>query len=458
MSSRPPSAPGTLDVGQVIDSSDVLPLHWGIFTLCALCMIMDGFDVQALGYAVPSITREWNISPALFASVFGFTNLGVLIGQLSFTMLADRVGRRPVLLVGTLTFAVLVILTGLTSTITQLKVMRLLAGMALGSIIPNATALFSELVPKKARIRLLTWMGLGFTAGAAIAGFVANWLIPTFGWRSVFYFGGIAPLIIAAVMFVWLPESLTFLVMKNRKDDYVRTWLQRLSPGTALTPATRLIVHEESRQGMPVMHLFRDGRGLVTIMMWVVFFMNLFNLYSLASWIPTVATASGNGRWAILLGTTLQVGGTVSPFLLAWLVMQFGFVPMLTVTFLIAAGAIAMIGQSGLTLVLLFSVVFIAGACIVGSQPSLNALAATYYPTYLRSTGVGWALGIGRAGSIVGPVMTGQFIALKWTPHDIFLALSIPAMISAVFIFALQFAMGSSTAARPHAEAMASGH
>ena len=455
--SSPGSAAVTVDVGDVIDNSPLVPLHYTIFTLCALCMIMDGFDVQALGYAVPSIAKDWSISPALFGAVAGYTNTGVLLGQLSFTMIADRVGRRPVLVMGTLAFAVLVILTGLTQNITQLKIMRLLGGMALGSIIPNATALFSELSPRVARIRLLTWLGIGFTAGAAIAGFVANWLIPAFGWRSVFYFGGVAPIVIAVMMIVWLPESLTFLTLKQRRLDYVGTWLRRINPAVHISSSTRFVVHEEAKQGVPFMHLFRDKRGLVTLMLWVVFFLNLFNLYSLAFWIPTIVTASGYAKSAILVGTMLQVGGTVSPFLFAWLVMRKGFIPVLAATFVVAAIAIAFIGQPGISLALLVTIVFIAGACVVGSQPSLNALAATYYPTSLRSTGVGWALGIGRAGSIVGPVMTGQFLALKWPPHDIFLALSIPALISAAVIFTLQFAMGDSKAARPH-EIVPAGH
>ena len=452
------SAPATLDVGEVIDNSAVLPLHYMIFTLCTLCMIMDGFDVQALGYVAPAIIGEWKISPALLGPVFGASNLGVLIGQLSFTVLADKIGRRPVLLGGTVAFSLLVMATGLVNSIPQLLAMRLLAGMALGSIIPNATALISEFSPKAVRVKVVTYAGIGFTAGAAIGGFIAAALIPAFGWRSVFYFGGLAPLIIAGVMMMWLPESLTLLVLQKKRRDYVATWLNRLRPGTLVSADTTLVVKEEAKQGVPIGHLFRDGRAAATLLLWIVFFLNLFNLYSLANWLPTVVKGAGYPTsTAVLVGTMLQVGGTVSPFLMAWLVMKKGFIPVLTATFVIAAGAIALIGQPGLSLTMLVVIVTIAGACVVGSQPCLNALGATYYPTYLRSTGLGWALGIGRAGSIVGPVMAGQFMAWKWTTQDIFLALSTPALISAVGIFTVQFAMGDSTAARPQ-DVVAAGH
>jgi AAHS family 4-hydroxybenzoate transporter-like MFS transporter len=210
---------------------------------------------------------------------------------------------------------------------------------------------------------------------------------------------------------------------------------------------------------VPFLHLLGSGRGLVTILLWVVFFMNLFNLYSLANWLPTVVRGAGyDTRTAVLVGTMLQVGGTVSPFLLTWFVLRKGFIPVLTSVFVVAAISIALIGQPGLSLPLLVAIVFVAGACVVGSQPTLNALGATYYPTYLRSTGVGWALGIGRAGSIVGPVIAGQFMAWKWSTQDIFLALSIPAITSAVVVFALQWAMGESTAATPHITATAPAH
>ena len=388
------------------------PLHVRIFVLCVLCMIMDGFDVQALGYVAPALIREWNVAPALLGPVFGAANFGVLIGQLSFTMLADKIGRRPVLVGGTLFFALATLVTARVDTMSELLAIRFVAGMGMGSIIPNATALVGEFSPPRLRISSMTWLSIGFTAGAALGGFVAAWLIPDFGWRSVFYVGGSIPLVLSVVMFLWLHESPEFVARK------------------------------ESRPGLPAIYLFRDGRVTATVLLWVVNFMNLFNLFSLANWLPTVVARAGySTSTAVLVGTSLQVGGTISPFFLTWFILRRGFVPVLTVAFAIATISVAMIGYPGLSLALLTAVVFVAGATIVGSQPSLNALAGSFYPTYLRSTGVGWALGIGRAGSIVGPVLAGQFMALKWTTQDIFLALAIPAFVSAIAMFSLRRSM-----------------
>jgi AAHS family 4-hydroxybenzoate transporter-like MFS transporter len=445
-------APDVLDVGEAIDNSPVQPLHYGIFILCSLGMIMHSIDVQALGYVATTIIQDWKIAPPLLGPVFGASNLGLLVGQLSFTMLADKIGRRPVLIWGTVAFSLLTILTARVNNVGELLAMRFIAGTALGSIVPNVTALIGEFSPRRVRIQLLTYIGIGFTAGAVLGGLVAAALVPALGWRSVFYVGGVAPLIIAAMMVAWLPESLQLLVLRNKRRDYVGMWLKKLDPNLSVTSTTRFLVKEENKKGVPVMHLLREGRGVATILLWLVFFMNLFTLYSLSNWLPTVVRGAGYPTsTAVLVGTVLQMGGLISPFLMAWLVLRKGFFPVLAATFLICTGSIALIGQPGLSLPLLVVIVFISGACVAGVVPSLNALCATYYPTYLRSTGLGWALGIGRVGSIVGPVMAGQFIAWKWTPQDIFMVLATPALASVIVVVALRFAMGAHLTVRPQA-------
>jgi AAHS family 4-hydroxybenzoate transporter-like MFS transporter len=438
MTNAPPSAP-VVRVADVIDASPVGSLQIGTFALCLLCLIIDGFDVQALGYTAPAIIREWNVPNAALGPVFGFGNFGVLLGALGFSMLADTIGRRPVLIGATIFFGVMTLFTARASSVQELLLLRFISGIGLGGIIPQATALVGEYSPKRSRVTLMMGITVGFTAGAAIGGFIAAWLIPAFGWRSVFYVGGAVPLVIAAAMFYRLPESLQFLVLRQRNSEAVRRWLQRIAPGTPLDSA-RYVVDEEHHGGVPVVHLFREGRALVTILLWVVNFMNLLNLYSLSSWLPTVVRDAGYATsTAVLVGTILQVGGTIGTFGLAWLIARQGFVPMLAASFAVATISIALIGQPGLSLAALIAVVFVAGWCVVGSQPGINALAATYYPTYLRSTGVGWGLGIGRIGAIVGPILGGEFMRLRWSTEEIFYAAALPAAISAMVMFSLRW-------------------
>jgi MFS transporter, AAHS family, 4-hydroxybenzoate transporter len=435
--------PPPVNIADRIDHSPVGALQVSTFALCLLCLIMDGFDVQALGYVAPEIVRAWGIGNAALGPVFGAANFGVLVGSLVFSMLADKIGRRPILIGATFFFGVLTIAAARATSVGELLALRFVGGIGLGCIIPNATALVGEYSPRRLRGPLMMIIGgVGFTGGAAIGGFISAFLIPRFGWQSVLYFGGAVPLAIALAMLAWLPESLQFLVVRRKDRANIARWLTRIDPSIPSGPDVEFVVPEQSREGVPVVHLFREGRGPVTILLWVVNFMNLLNLYFLASWLPTVVRDRGHSTsTAVLAGTILQVGGTIGTVGLAWLIGRLGFIPVLTASFGLASVTIALIGRPGFSIGLLFVLVFVAGWCVVGGQPGINALAGTFYPTSLRSTGVGWGLGIGRAGAIVGPVVGGEFMRRQWSMRDIFLAASMPALISTAALLALRVAL-----------------
>ncbi len=428
-----------VNISERIDTSPIGRLQITTFAICLLCLIMDGFDVQALGYVAPEIVRAWRISNAALGPVFGAGNFGVLVGSLVFSMLADRIGRRPILVGATAFFGLMTIAAARTNAIGELLAVRFIAGIGLGCIIPNATALVGEYSPRRLRGPLMMIVGgVGFTGGAAIGGFIAAYLIPRLGWRSVLYFGGAVPLVIALAMVLWLPESLQFLVVRRKSGAQIARWLRRIDPALPVDADTEFVAHEASRDGVPVVHLFREGRGAVTVLLWVVNFMNLLNLYFLASWLPTVVRDAGYAAsTAVLAGTVLQVGGTIGTVGLAWLIGRVGFMPVLTISFALACITIAMIGQSGASIAMLFVLIFIAGWCVVGGQPGINALAGTFYPTSLRSTGVGWGLGVGRAGAIVGPVVGGELMRRQWPTRDLFLAAAVPAFVSTIAMLAL---------------------
>jgi AAHS family 4-hydroxybenzoate transporter-like MFS transporter len=478
---------GSIDVGDVIDRSRLGGFQVRLFALCALCLIMDGFDVQVIGFVAPEIAREWGVSSASLGPVFAAGNLGVLIGALAFTMLADTIGRRPVLIGSTYFFAAMMLVTARATSVEELIVLRFITGLGLGSVIPSATALIGEYSPKRHRVTLMMVITVGFTAGAAFGGLIAAWLIPQFGWRSVFYFGGGVPLVIAAAMYLWLPESLQFLLLRDksgppgrslvsslwslvlagwgatgpgprRKDQRPETrdprpsegalhlhrawqYVRRIDP--SVTPeTTRLVVSEERRGGVPAAHLFRSGRAAFTLLLWFVNFMNILLVYSLANWLPTVVRDAGHStRTAVLVGTVLQVGGTLGTLAFAGLIARFTFIPVLTAAFVLATLSIAAIGPSLPVVALLTGVVFLAGWCTIGAQPGLNALSATFYPTYLRSTGVGWGLGIGRIGAIVGPMIGGELMRRQWSGTELFYAASVPAVLAVLGTLALGLAM-----------------
>jgi AAHS family 4-hydroxybenzoate transporter-like MFS transporter len=438
--------PAQINVSDVIDRSRVTGFHVGVFVLCALCLIMDGYDVQAIGFVAPALSRDWHIAPGLLGSVLSAALMGVLFGSILLSMAADRLGRRPLLIAGCLFFSIITLATASAQTVTQLMVLRFIAGLALGSIMPNAISLVGEYSPRSVRVPMMIVVGTGFTAGAAIGGFVAFWLIPNFGWRSVFLVGGAIPLFIGALMYFLLPESIQFMVLHDKDRATIGKWLRRVDPSAPVTANTQYAVREQRLKGVPVVKLFQDGRAARTILQWTVYFMNLLNLYFLSSWLPTVTgpmvkAAGVSSTYSVLLGSTLQIGGVFGAFFLGWLVLRLGFVPVLATCFAVASVNIALIGQPGLSLVSLFVVVFLAGVGVVGGQSSMNAFVGTLYPTDLRSTGIGSGLGVGRIGSIVGPMVAGQLISLHWQPRQLFLAAAVPAAVSVVGMIAMRWAI-----------------
>ena len=237
--STPAARESEIDVSALVDRSPFGSLQWTTFVLCLLCLVMDGFDVQALGYTAPSIIGEWKVPNAALGPVFAAGNFGVLLGALLFSMLADRVGRRPVLIGATLFFSAMTVLTARATSVQELLLLRLIAGIGLGTIIPNASALVGEYSPKDRRATMIMIVGVGFTAGAAIGGFIAAALIPAYGWQAVFYFGGAIPFVLAIAMAALLPESLPLMVLRDKSRAKLAAWANRINPTLGATASSR---------------------------------------------------------------------------------------------------------------------------------------------------------------------------------------------------------------------------
>jgi MFS transporter, AAHS family, 4-hydroxybenzoate transporter len=434
--------PSVVDIARLINMHPLSSFQKGILVLIGGVVVMDGFDVQAIGFVAPALTQDWQIDPAALGPVFGAGLLGMLVGSMLLSILADRVGRRPALVGATAFFSLSMLATALTASLEQLAFLRFLTGLGIGGVMANAVALASEYSPQRQRASLLMWISCGFTGGAIAGGLISATLIPLGGWRSVFVVGGVLPLGIAAVMYWRLPESLLFLSSQQRDHDKLRQLLHRIVPGVDPGGDLHLARPEEVRGRGLFTKLFRDGRALMTLLLWAVSFANLLNLFFLANWLPLLSTRMGfSSSTAVLMGTTLQLGGLIGAIFLGPLIDRLGYYRVLVPVFLIAGLAVAAIGHQGLSMPLLYLVIFTAGICIVGAQPALNALASTLYPTEIRATGVGWSLGVGRAGAIVGPVVAAQLVALNWSTQTLFLAASIPASLSCVVVIGLAAVM-----------------
>ena len=427
----------TVDVAEYIDAQPVGGFQLKLLLTCAAVLFLDGFDTQAIGFVAPALAREWGLSKGALGPVFSAGLFGLMIGALLFGPLADRVGRKKIIILSTLAFGIGALVTAFVQDVGMLIAIRFLTGLGLGGAMPNAIALTSEFNPRRRRATMVMIMFCGFSVGAALGGLLAAALIPQFGWRSVFVVGGAAPLLLAPILALKLPESVRFLALTGRANDRVAQLLGLVNPKAIFAPATRFVVDEPALAGIPVQHLFKGGRTLATLLLWVVFFMSLLDLYFLSNWLPTVLNDLGASvSEAAAIGSMLQVGGVVGTFALGSIIDRFSF-RALALVYFIAVFAVGAIGQLGHSVLFVTMAIFAAGFCIVGGQIAANALAAGFYPTSVRATGVGWALGIGRVGSIVGPLVGGALLTMKWSAGEVFLAAAVAALCAALAAFSL---------------------
>ena len=447
-----------VDVAGFIDQQPVGGFQIRLLLTCAAVLFLDGFDTTAIGYVAPSLAKEWGLSKGALGPVFSAGLFGLMIGALILGPLADRIGRKKIIIFSTLAFGIGTLATAFIQDVNTLLVIRFLTGLGLGGAMPNTVAMTSEFNPHRRRATMVMIMFCGFSLGAALGGLLAAALIPQFGWRSVFVVGGVAPLLLVPILAVRLPESVRFLALTGQANARVAELLALINPKAVFAPGTPFVVHEPALAGMPVLHLFRDGRTLVTVLLWVVFFMSLLDLYFLANWLPTVLNDLGASvSTAAVIGSMLQVGGVVGTFALGSVIDRFSF-RALALVYFIAVFAIGAIGQLGHSIVFVTMAIFAAGFCTVGGQIAANALAAGFYPTSVRSTGVGWALGIGRVGSIIGPLVGGALMTAKWSTESVFMAAAVAAFCAALAAFSLSrlAGMGGSQGANKGVDAPSS--
>jgi MFS transporter, AAHS family, 4-hydroxybenzoate transporter len=429
--------PPTIDIVDFIDRQPVRGFQIGVLMTCAAVLFLDGFDTQAIGFVAPALAREWGLGKGALGPVFSAGLFGLMLGALAFGPLADRVGRKKVIIFSTLAFGLGAVATAFVHDVGELLAIRFLTGLGLGGAMPNAIATTSEFSPRRRRATMVMIMFCGFTVGAALSGPFTADMIPRFGWRSVFAVGGLVPLAMVPLLALRLPESVRFLALRGDASDRVAALLARISSHTVFAPDVRFVVHESRLDGIPVAHLFREGRTPVTLLLWAVFFMSLLDIYFLSYWLPTVLNDLGASvSEAAIIGSLLQVGGVVGTFTLGVVVDRFSF-RALGLTYFCGVFAVAAIGQVGHSAPLVAVAILAAGFCIIGGQIAANGLTAGYYPTAVRATGVGWALGVGRIGSIVGPLVAGVLLTEKWSVASVFLTAAAAALCATLACFAL---------------------
>jgi AAHS family 4-hydroxybenzoate transporter-like MFS transporter len=427
-----------LDVQDVIDRQSRRSFQMLLMIWMSITMMIEGFDNQVQGYTAPAIIKAWHISTASFTPVFGFFQAGFMFGVALLGNLGDILGRRTMIVAGVLLFGVCTIAGAYTTTVTTLTETRFCAAFFLGGAIPNALALAIEYAPRRRRAVRVGVLYVFYTLGASAGGFLAARLVPAYGWPSIYHVGGWVAVALSVVLFAFLPESAGFLIARGRNPERLRKTLQRLMPDL---PPDAVFVSSTARQkNASVAQLFTENRTLRTVALWTAGLFSMVGLQFMTSWLPTVFTQSHvTYSWSVVALACFQAAGAVGGLAGAWALDRPRGIFWLACLALLCAPVVAsfptVIGRPGL----LVALVAAAGFCIVGTQTTLNALGGVIYPTAIRSTGSGWAYGIGRIGAILGPVLGGILIAAKLQSSEIFPIIAIPPLCVAAALFTLNW-------------------
>lgn len=422
----------TLDVNDVIDNARFTRFHWMVMCLCALLLIFDGYDLFIFGVVLPALMKEWALSPVQAGALGSYALFGMMFGAFIFGPLADRIGRKKGIVISFVVFSVATFISGFASSPTEFGIFRFMAGLGCGGLMPNAVALMNEYAPKRSRSTLVAIMFSGYSLGGVLCAGLGIYMLPRFGWQSMF-FAAAVPLVLLPLIVWKLPESVGFM-LRQGKSDQARGVLGQVAPGVAIAPDTQLVQSGVKPAGAPMWDLFKDGRTLGTLMIWLSFFCCLLMVYALGSWLPKLMANAGYSLGSSLsFLLMLNFGGVVGAIAGGWLGDRYNLPKVVAAYFTVGTVAIALLGFNS-PMPVLYLLIAIAGATTIGTQILLYANTAQFYPLSIRSTGLGWASGIGRTGAIVGPLLGGSLMAAALPLNMNFLVFAIPGLVAALAI------------------------
>ena len=422
-----------VNINETIDNAKFSLFHWKVLVWCLLIIIFDGYDLVIYGVVLPLLMQQWSLTAVQAGLLASAALFGMMFGAMIFGTLSDRLGRKKTIMICVTLFSGFTFLGAFATNPVEFAILRFIAGLGIGGVMPNVVALMTEYAPKKIRSTLVAIMFSGYAIGGMTSALLGAWLVKDMGWQIMFLIAGI-PLLMLPIIWKFLPESLAFLI-KSGKEEQAKQIINKLLPTRDIHQNTQLVFNENIHHEAPVKALFQDGRAFSTFMFWIAFFMCLLMVYALGSWLPKLMLQAGYSLGASMLFLfALNIGGMVGAIGGGALADRFHLKPVITSMFVIGAAALILLGFNSPQIVL-YSLIALAGAATIGSQILLYTFVAQFYPTTVRSTGMGWASGIGRIGAIIGPVLTGALLTFE-LPHQMnFLAIAIPGVIAAFAIF-----------------------
>ena len=422
----------TTDIQAFINDHPFSKYQWMILALCFVTVAMDGFDTAIIGFIASDLVQEWGVQKSDLGPVMSAALVGLAVGALTAGPMADRIGRKKVLVLSILVFGGFSLVTAFATNLTQLTLLRFLTGLGLGAAMPNAATLMSEYAPERRRALLVNLMFVGFPIGSSMGGFISAWLIPHYGWQSVLILGGVMPLALAVLLIFLLPESARYMVVKNQPQHKIAAILKRIAPvadKTSFVLQEAGQVKEKSALGV----IFSPRYAVGTVMLCLTYFMGLLIFYLLTSWLPLLIRETGASlSQASIITALFPLGGGIGVLILGALMDKLNPNKVVAVGYVLTGVFVCLVGFSTNSLVLMGVMVFIAGTIMNGAQSSMPALAAGFYPTQGRATGVAWMLGLGRFGGILGAFSGAFLMQAELSFQTIFTLLAIPALVSAL--------------------------
>lgn len=435
-----------VDAKALIDDRPLGGYRLWILFLCFLSCVVDGYDVQVIGVALPGIREVLHLQPTELGIILTGGQIGVMAGAFLLGPVSDRLGRKRVLISSAFVFGLFSLATAWATTVSEIATLRLLAGLGLGGIVPAAMAYSAEYAPQRLKATVTTLMWMALPVGGSIVGFSAVWLVPNFGWQSLFVVAGILPLVLVLGLVGSMPELLAYLCSRGDNPAAMRRIASRID--ASLPADASFFFSEKKLPGVPVAQLFKDGRAVGTILLWMIFFLSFFLMIFMVSWVPTFIRMTSGSTTAA--GTSLgmwNIGSLVATALIGRLIDRFGYYRVLIPAFAVIAAVTWLLGAlvtAPVTVVVLC--IATVGFFVGGSNSGLMALASTSYPVAIRSTGVGaaYALG-GRTGALVGPLLAAFLLQFGWGPSTICYVMGTPMILGVLVLLALKRQKGFGT-------------
>ncbi|WP_193161238.1 MFS transporter [Microbulbifer hainanensis] len=423
-----------MSASSLVDEKPLSALQIQVIGICFLLNMLDGMDVLAISFAAPIVAQEWTVSPQALGIVFSAALVGMSIGAVFVSPYTDVIGRRNMILASISVISAGMIATAYAESVTQLAVLRLVAGVGIGSMLASLTSMVSEYSPDRSRNLAILILHAGYPIGAIFAGFFAAWVLPEYGWRSLFVFAGCASLVAIPLVATALPESLEFLVKKQPQLALAK--VNRILQRMAQAPLDTLPAKENSqKQAGGVKALFSSDLKAATITLWLSFMMSFATLYFLLSWVVKLAVEAGlDVEDAMYAGISLNLGAFFGSITLGYLSSKIGLKKIISIFFICGAVMIVIYGNNNASVAIVLALIFFLMYFVQGGFTGLYAVAARLYPTEIRTTGVGWAIGAGRVGAVLGPavagLMLGAGISIDWT----FVVFGMPLIIAGFLI------------------------